>query len=738
MTQDEFFKRYKYDLTSDKIGTGAPGSVYKAFDTVGNRYIALKISEVKSGGEKKQNLPDELSLSGEQAGHRNVAKYESVHTFQLPSGTYDFAVMPFYPSGNLNTLLQNNITDQKSRESIAIQLLDGLEFLHQHGIIHRNLKPSNILMEVDTTGEETVFIPKIADFSLSKLSDPDNKNRFEGTTLQYSSPEQLKGEQLRFNTDLWSWAVISYLLLTGKELFASDSGQGEIPLIKNILEKDTAGQLKELPENWRIALHDALIKDPELRIKSASGLKNILTGTVGEQYKPIAASESYEDYEETATEDGETEEFEVEIEKEPVTRPSGPAVSTSPAAKTKAPVVEAKKSHVRAYIITGIIFIFFVSYLFYGYFPDSQLSENKAKSILVNMMKYRSDREFQQSSELFAAKTEKYFNENDVSRKEIQSDMEKFGESWSFENVSITDFGRTVENMFHFAMTYDLRDTKTHQITSYKVRGEVGFTKENDLFKISYITNRGVSNNRNEFRYATVIKRKEQDFTDYMLTYSASVLYLPEIKEEHLLDYIYSGVFTQKPSGYSRGQLQQALQDDYIDFINVSENQMQNFMFDSVVYFSKQTEMTTAFVDAVFLCIQVVQNTVTAVPSGGMKLSYVNVDYAGGKSLSLSDVINVNSVPWQDLFAKSISSGLVTAGNQTVNTGDIASLPEEPGNFYFDTKKIFFVYGADEISEAAVIGPVTVSVPLEEVEKYLTSYFRERIFNSSKVNIKKI
>ena len=741
MTQEEFFSRYTYDVNTDKIGIGTFGTVYKAYDTLDNRFVALKISEVKTIGNKKFSLADEFGMTSNLPVHPNIARYEHVSTFIQPTGTYDFAVMPYYSAGSLRDILQDNPPEQKDKEFIALQILDGLEFLHSHNVIHRDLKPSNILMEVHSTTQGTTFTPKIADFGLSKVSEPDNKSRFnssfEGGTLQYSSPEQLKGEPIRHNTDLWSWGVISYKLLTGKELFPVESNSGEIQTMMKILEEDVTSKLAELPDNWRIALHDAMVKDPAMRIKSASVLKNILSGNLQEQIGAIIIEE--EDYEEVVP-----EEFEVVTEDEPsVATPQPKPANNTPAPQSKptTTAIETDKSRskkwlyvVLALICLPVLYYFLSDSQFFGH----SLSEKKAESILTNMMEYRSNGDFDRTSEVFAEKADKYFSENDVSRSNIVADMEKFAESWSFENVKIVDFGRTVENMFHFTMTYDLRDKKTLQITSYKVSGEAGFIRENDQYKINYITNRGVSNNRNEFTYSTIIVRKQQDFTDYMLTYNASVLFLPEIKDEFLLNYIYSDIFTQNPEGFTKVLLQKAIQEDYIDFINFSENQMRSFVFDSVTTYSKQIEMTTVFVDAAFLSLQVVENTVTGLPVSKFSLSYKNIDYAEGKVLTLSDVLNVDAVPWSDLILKAINSRTATAGSRTISAEEITSLPEASGNFYFDTKKIFFVYGPDQIPEAAEFGPVTVAVPLKEIEKYLTSYFKSKIFNSSKVNVKKI
>ena len=749
MTQGEFFERYKYDVKNDKIGIGTYGSVYKAYDTVENRYVALKISEVKSTEDTEAETEVETGLTGDLPEHVNVLKYESVSTFRQSTGTFDFAVMPFLPSGNLTEILHQNLPDQKSRESIALQLLEGLEFIHNQGVIHRNLKPANILMEVNTTTEGTEFIPKISDSGLSKTSATGYKHRFtshsDTETIQYRSPEQLKGEPIRFNTDLWSWAVISYKLLTGNELFTVDTASGELQVILKILEEDVTPKLSGLPENWRIALQDALIKDPSERIKSASGLRNILTGDFQEQIIPMDFENEAQEYEEVVPEEYEEvipEEYEVAIEDEPTAIPPQQKTAQSASTASKKPAVTTvKKARSRkwlyifpALLIFGVFYYILSGSNVFGH----TLSEKKAESILTNMMEYRSNEQFERTSEVFAEKADKYFSENDVSRSNIIADMEKFAESWSFENTRIIDFGRTVENMFHFIMTYDLRDKKTLQITSYKVSGEVGFIRENEQYKINYIINRGVANSRNEFSYGNVISRKEQDFSDYMLTYNASVLYLPDVKDHFLLSYIYNGAFTQNPAGFSREQLQKAIQDDYIDFINFSENEKRNDLFDSLTNFSKQIEMSTAFVDADFLCVQVVQNIIKGMSGSGFSLSYRCVDYADGRILALNDVLNTNAVPWSDLIRKSMEREAVTAGNKTISAADISSLPEAPGNFYFDTKKMFFVYGADQIPEAAHFGPVTVSVPLKDLEKYLTTQFKTKILNSRKVNVKRI
>ena len=71
-----------------------------------------------------------------------------------------------------------------------------------------------------------------------------------------------------------------------------------------------------------------------------------------------------------------------------------------------------------------------------------------------------------------------------------------------------------------------------------------------------------------------------------------------------------------------------------------------------------------------------------------LSVEYKNMDYTEGKTLTLSDVLNTNSTPWTDLLLNAFDENAVTANNKRIDKSQISSLPGEPGNFYFDTKKI--------------------------------------------------
>lgn len=292
MTQQEFFTRYTYNTRTDKLGGGAFGTVYKAYDNVLDKYVAIKISEVKTIGGKEFSLMDEFNAIKGLSDHANIAKYEQLFSFDQPNGVFDFAIIQYYHDGNLKDLIKNEKLTQTEKENIAKQILEGLSFLHHHKVVHRDMKPSNILIH---KREGKNYIPKIADFGLSKKADPNAKSRFTnsfgGGTLEYSSPEQLRGQNLRFNTDLWAWAVIVYELFTEKPLFQpknnnTASAENEKEIFEQILNKDISSSLQDLPTNWSNALMACLDRNPETRVKTAGEIQNILNEKIHPLQKP--------------------------------------------------------------------------------------------------------------------------------------------------------------------------------------------------------------------------------------------------------------------------------------------------------------------------------------------------------------------------------------------------------------------------------------------------------------------
>jgi len=280
MTQQEFFKRYKYSIRTDKVGGGAFGTVYKAFDEELNREVAIKVSQVKIMGGKEFSLKDEFDAIKNVPVHRNIANYEALYTFEGPQGIFDYAIMQFYKDGNLSSFIKSN-PSTALKEQVAIDLLNGIIHLHKHSVVHRDLKPGNILI----VKRGAKIIPVITDFGLSKNAKMEGQSRFSnsfgGGTLKYSSPEQLKAEKLRLNTDLWAYGVIVYEIFTGKNLFMAQqitgaSAEAEKEIYEQIIGVDVSEMINELPGKWQEVVKQCLVRDGAKRIKSAEALKELI------------------------------------------------------------------------------------------------------------------------------------------------------------------------------------------------------------------------------------------------------------------------------------------------------------------------------------------------------------------------------------------------------------------------------------------------------------------------------
>ena len=284
MTQEEFFKRYTYDVVEDRIGGGGFGTVYKAYDNVLHHEVAIKVSEVKKTANGKVfSLKDEVEALNGLPDHPNIANYEKdkLFTFMTPQGIFDYAVMQYYPDGNLSNAIKQGLTAEQ-KEDIAMQLLEGIDFLHKHKVVHRDLKPGNILI-VKHGGK---VIPLITDFGLSKAAGVVDgsvfSNSFGAGTPKYSSPEQLQGQPLRFNTDLWSYGAILYELFTGEQLFSAGSGaantaQADMEVYNKIVNGDVQS-LGKMPEKWRKVAERCLVVDATKRAKDATELFAIIKG----------------------------------------------------------------------------------------------------------------------------------------------------------------------------------------------------------------------------------------------------------------------------------------------------------------------------------------------------------------------------------------------------------------------------------------------------------------------------
>jgi len=191
-----------------KLGEGGSGVVYKALDEKLNRIVALKFfhDQPFANREQKAFLTREAQAAA-ALNHPNIRTiYEIDETDQ---GL--FMSMAFIEGLSLKNKLQDGPLNLETAVSVACQVADGLETAHNNGIIHRNLNSANILI----TDRELAKILNFGLASPSPATGPALKRASINTTA-YLSPEQLRDEQIDRRTDIWSWGVVCYELLTGK------------------------------------------------------------------------------------------------------------------------------------------------------------------------------------------------------------------------------------------------------------------------------------------------------------------------------------------------------------------------------------------------------------------------------------------------------------------------------------------------------------------------------------------
>lgn len=213
---ENFGKRYRI---IEEIGRGGMGRVYKAEDRVLNTVVALKMirPELITDSRIINRLKKEILLAREIT-QENVIR---IYDYGEIKGV-KFISMQYIDGHNLKESIDEQGPLPLERvKDIAGKICRGLLAAHQKGVVHRDLKPHNILIDKD----DQVFI---ADFGLAKSLDRESVNQSALIigTPQYIAPEQWRGEEVDKRADIYSLGIIIYEMITGKPLFVSDSELG--------------------------------------------------------------------------------------------------------------------------------------------------------------------------------------------------------------------------------------------------------------------------------------------------------------------------------------------------------------------------------------------------------------------------------------------------------------------------------------------------------------------------------
>ena len=281
----------RYDIIRE-VGRGAMGVVYKAHDPVIEREVALKAINLsfEVNEEEKSLYLSRFFREAKAAGKLNHPGIVTIFDVGEDKETgVPFIVMEFLEGTTLQELTRSgNLLPVRDINNIISQLAEALHYAHQEGVVHRDVKPANILIVPEMKA-------KITDFGIARLpqSDLTQSGQFVGTP-NYMSPEQLAGKsQLDGRADLFSLGVIFYMMLTGERPFSGESFNTVSYKIAHVDPEPPRALNPSIPEVYNAILKRLLAKDPDQRYASgkdlAADIKSLEPTLSGVESEPTAA-----------------------------------------------------------------------------------------------------------------------------------------------------------------------------------------------------------------------------------------------------------------------------------------------------------------------------------------------------------------------------------------------------------------------------------------------------------------
>lgn len=258
----------QYEVVA-KLGGGGMGVVYKARDTKLGRFVALKFLPPQWSHDEnaKQRFIREAQAAS-ATDHRNIC---TIHNIESTADGQLFIVMAFYEGQTLKQKLDAGPLRVDEAVEIAAQVAEGLARAHGQGVVHRDIKPGNLMLTDDTV--------KILDFGLAKFADVRFKLTLEGSTLgtvAYMSPEQARGEEADERSDIWATGVVLYEMLSGDPPFRGGYPESISHAIRNDSPRSLRTSDRDISEALEQLVFRALHKEAGVRFQSARDLVRAL------------------------------------------------------------------------------------------------------------------------------------------------------------------------------------------------------------------------------------------------------------------------------------------------------------------------------------------------------------------------------------------------------------------------------------------------------------------------------
>ena len=253
------------------LGAGGMGVVYKARDTTLDRHVALKFlpPELTRDDDARRRFMQEAKAAS-ALDHPNVC---TIHEIQDTDDGQRYLVMAYYEGETLKQRIARGPLPVTEAVDIGRQVADGLAAAHEAGIVHRDVKPANIVVTRDGTA-------KILDFGIAKLTGMTGITETGVTlgTVTYMSPEQANGQEAGPHSDVWALGAVLYEMLTGQPPFRGDRAAAVLHAITDATPTPVRALRKEIPRQLAQVVTRALEKSTGQRYATARELLAALPG----------------------------------------------------------------------------------------------------------------------------------------------------------------------------------------------------------------------------------------------------------------------------------------------------------------------------------------------------------------------------------------------------------------------------------------------------------------------------
>ncbi len=259
-----------------ELGRGAMGVVYRAEDTTLGRTVAVKTIAL-TGAKEERDVHEARFLQEARAAGR-LSHPAIVTIYEMGrEGDIAFMAMELLEGTDLRELIHGGQLTPSQSVTIAAAVAEGLAYAHEHGIVHRDVKPGNIMVLPDGR-------VKIMDFGIARLREPTVKTQT-GVLLgspQYMAPEQIVGQPVDHRADLFSLGLVLYEMLTGVKPFAGEDIPELTFKVANLAARPPSHLVPHLAPVIDFIIARALKKKPEERYANATELANDLWNAVPE------------------------------------------------------------------------------------------------------------------------------------------------------------------------------------------------------------------------------------------------------------------------------------------------------------------------------------------------------------------------------------------------------------------------------------------------------------------------